>query len=54
MVKESHINDNIRPLCVKLPKMIGYVKCFDNAKTMSFKVTDNKLLKNILKYGSTI
>ena len=25
--------------------MIGYVKCFDNNKTMSFKVTDNNLLE---------
>ena len=25
--------------------MIGYVKCFDSNKTMSFKVTDDKLLK---------
>ena len=25
--------------------MIGYVKCFDSNKTMSFKVIDNKLLK---------
>ena len=26
--------------------MIGYVKCFDSNKTMPFKVSDNKLLKN--------
>ena len=25
--------------------MIGYVKCFDSNKTMSFNVNDNKLLK---------
>ena len=25
--------------------MIGYVKCFDNNKTMSFKITDNNLLE---------
>ena len=31
--------------------MIDYVKCFDSNKTMSFKVTDNNLLKSILKYG---
>ena len=29
--------------------MIGYVKCFDSNKTMSFKVTDNKLLKKYNK-----
>ena len=25
--------------------MIGYVKCFDSNKTMSFKVSDKRLLK---------
>ena len=34
---------------VKLPQMIGYVKCFDSNKTMSFKVTDKKLLENYTK-----
>ena len=29
--------------------MIGYVKCFDSNKTMSFKVSDNKLLKKYTK-----
>ena len=29
--------------------MIGYVKCFDSNKTMSFKVTDNELLKRYNK-----
>ena len=29
--------------------MIGYVKCFDSNKTMFFKVTDKKLLKNHTK-----
>ena len=36
--------DIIRPLCILLPQMIGYVKHFDSNK-MSFKVSDNKLLK---------
>ena len=27
-------NDVIRPFCIKLPQMIGYVKCFDSNKTM--------------------
>ena len=30
--------------------MIENAKCFDSNKTISFKVTDKKLLKNILKY----
>ena len=35
----------IRPLCIKLLQMIGYVKNFDSNKTMSYKFDDNKLLK---------
>ena len=42
-------NDTIRPLCIKLPQMIEYVICFDSNKRMSFKVIDNKLLKNYTK-----
>ena len=38
-------DDDIKPLCIKLPQMIAYVKCFDSNKTISFKVTDYKLLK---------
>ena len=33
----------IRPLCIKLPQMIGYVIHFDSNKTMSFKVNDKKV-----------
>ena len=33
-------NDVIRPLCIEIPQMIGYVKCFDSNKTMSFKISD--------------
>ena len=29
--------------------MIGYAKFFNNAKTMSFKVNDKKLLQNYIK-----
>ena len=42
-------DDVIRPLCIKLSQMIGYVKNFDSNKTMSFKVNDNKLLKKYSK-----
>ena len=35
-------NDEIKPICIRLPQMIGYVKYFDDNK-MSFKVTDKKL-----------
>ena len=41
--------DVIRPLCILLPQMIGYVKHFDSNKTMPFKVSDNKLLKKYKK-----
>ena len=56
MVKKAHLNiflgyndDAIRPLCLKLPQMIGYVKNFDSNKTMYFKVYDNRLLKKYTK-----
>ena len=29
--------------------MIGYAKCFDGNRKMSFKVTDDKLLKKSIK-----
>ena len=38
--------DVIRPLCLKLPQMIGYVKCFESNKTiLSDKISDEMLLK---------
>ena len=47
-------NDNIRPLCIKLPQMTGYTrKCNENS-TVSFIVKDKKLLKNIVKYGKQL
>ena len=42
-------NDDIRLLCIKFPQIIGYVKYFDRNKTMSFKVSDKKLLKKYTK-----
>ena len=44
----------IRPLCIILAQMIGYVKHFDSNKTMSFKVSDNKLLKKYNKIWEKI
>ena len=32
-----------------LLQMIGYVKCFQSNKTMSFKISDNKLMKKYTK-----
>ena len=31
-------NDNIRPLCIRLPQMTGYARKFDENATMSFIV----------------
>ena len=42
-------NDVIRTLCIKLLQMFGYVEYFDSNETMSFKVSDKKLLKRYTK-----
>ena len=42
-------DDFIRPLCIKLLQMIGYVKNFESNRTMSFKVSDNKALRKYNK-----
>ena len=47
-------NDDIRPLCIKLPQMIGYAKYFDSNKTMSFKVSDKRLLKKYIRIWEKI
>ena len=36
-------NDVIRPLCMKLPQMIGYVRKFEGNTAMSFKISDRKI-----------
>ena len=40
-------NDVIRPLCIKLPQMIGYAKCFDSNKTMLFEINDKKAVSKV-------
>ena len=42
-------DDAIRPVCIKLPQMIGYVKHFNSNKTRSFKASNNKLLRKYTK-----
>ena len=59
MVQKIHFigyndGDAIRPLCIRLPQTIGYVNYFDSNKTMSFKVSDNKLLKKYNKIWEKI
>ena len=46
--------DVIRLLCIIHPQMIGYVKHFDSSKTMSFNVSDNKILKKYHKIWEKI
>ena len=47
-------NDNIRPLCIRLPQMTGYARKFDENATMSFIVKDKQLLKKCTKIWETI
>ena len=47
-------NDVIRPLCVRLPQMIGYAKKFDENATMSFRATIKNFLKIVIKYGKKL
>ena len=47
--------DNIiKPLCLKLHQMIGYLKEFDDSMTMPLKVDDNKLFKKYCRIWRTI
>ena len=40
--KEGQI---VKPLCIILPQMIGYIKCFENGgKNMSFVIKDDYVL----------
>ena len=45
----GYIDDVIRPLRILLPQMNGYVKYFDDNKTMSFVADDKELLKQYTK-----
>ena len=58
-------NDVIKPLCVILPQMNGYVKCFDDGgKNLSFVTDDEKVyekyneiwkvIRNLLKKDFTV
>ena len=38
-------NDVIRPPCIKLPQMTGYIRKFEGNPTMSFKISNIQLLK---------
>ena len=47
-------DDVIKPLCLELPQMIGYLKEFDDSIAMSLRVDDSKLLKQYCKIWRTI
>ena len=47
-------DDVIRPLLLKLPQMIGYLKKFDDCMRMSLRVDDSKLFKRYCKIWKTI
>ena len=47
-------DDAIRPLCLNLPQMIGYLKGFDDSMTMSLRVDNSKLFKKYCKIWRTI
>ena len=42
-------SDVIRPICIRLPQMTGYVRKFDENALMSFIVKDKQLLKKYTK-----
>ena len=42
---EYNDNDVVRPLCIKLPQMTGYVRKFEGNTTISFKISNKQLLK---------
>ena len=42
-------NDDIKPLCIRLPQMTGYARKFNENAAMSFIVKDKKLLKKYSK-----
>ena len=48
-------DDVIALLYMTLPEMIGYVRKFEGSRTMSFKISDSKLLKkSTIKYGKEL
>ena len=43
-IRYTDEDDVMRPLLLKLPQMIGYLKEFNDSMTMSLRVDDSKLL----------
>ena len=50
-----HDDDVIRPFCIILPQMSGYIKYFDNGgKNMSFKIEDESVYLKCTKIWNKI
>ena len=48
-------DDIIRPLCIILPQMSGYIKYFDNGgKNMSFKIEDDNIYLGYIEIWNKI
>ena len=46
---------NVKPLCIILPQMIGYIKYFENGETnMFFVIKDNDLLDKYIEIWDKI
>ena len=50
----SDNNDDIMPLCIKLPQMLGYAKYFGSIKTIAFTICEKRLLKKYIKIWEKI
>ena len=47
-------NDVIIPLCIRLPRMAGFARKYDENAAMSFRVNNKQLLKNCNKIWEKI
>ena len=51
---EYNDNDDIRPLCIKLPQIIGYVKCLIVLRQCLLRLVIKTVKKSMLKYGEKL
>ena len=48
-------DDNVKPLCIILPQMSGYIKCFENrGKRMSLVIKDDNVLDRFNEFWNKI
>ena len=50
----GYSDEVIKPIRIFLPQIIGYVKCFDDNKRMSFRADDKEFLKEYIKVWEKI